>query len=81
MMSVPPYVRMSPDGSDPRVTFPVRTPTTLVFVESRAHGRFTVSTSDRSGVPMAIEAAKAYIRAHPKRAAELYGQLNAASSA
>ncbi len=74
-VSLDPYVLSEPDGTDPRITIPVSTPLSLVFVESRRPGICTVRGEPREGAPIALETAKKYIRAHRTRFAELYAQL------
>ena len=74
-LTLAPYVLGEADGTDPKIVFPVQTPAAFVQVESPGRGRFIVKASNRDGVPIAIEAAKKYVRAHPIRLGQLYDQL------
>lgn len=78
-VTLPPYVLV--DGDDPRIAFPVSTPGAFVLVESRARGVYTVKKDDRSGVKIAIDAARAYVRAHGARLERLYDQIERGPSA
>jgi hypothetical protein len=76
-VSLRPYVLTDPDGSDPRVAIPVSTPAAFVLVESRLRGLYTVKSTDRSGVQIAIDVAKAYVRQHRSIIERLYVRMDA----
>jgi hypothetical protein len=74
-LAVAPYVTADSDGSDPRIAIPITTPGAFVMVESRVRGLFTVKNADRSGVRVAIEAAKLYASRHRADFDRLYQQI------
>jgi len=74
-VTVPPYILTDPDGSNPRIMFPVKTPAALVLIQSRSPGRFRADPGSSDGVPIAIEVAKRYVKAHPTALDRLYSQM------
>lgn len=75
-LTLAPYVEWEPDGSDPRISFPVKTPGAFVLVESRRRGALTVRDPAGDGARIAIEAARAYVRAHRGEMDRLYGEVD-----
>lgn len=74
-VTLTPYVVTEPNGSDPRIAIPVSTPAAFVLVETRKPGSFVVKSGNGNGVPIALEAAKAYARSHRALLARLYDRL------
>lgn len=76
-VSVPPYV-IADDGGARRIRIPVCTPGALVFVDSYARGSFIVKGSERAGVAVAIQVARAYVARNREALERLYTLLDAA---
>lgn len=74
-LSLPPYILTDADGSNPRIIFPVSTPTGLVYVESRLVGSYVARPSTGDGARIAVVAAREYGRSHRARLTRLYAQM------
>ncbi|MGE0785317.1 MAG: hypothetical protein AB7S26_06500 [Sandaracinaceae bacterium] len=77
-VTLTPYIVSDPDGTDPRIVFPVSTPAAFVMVETRVPGIYIVKARNRNGVPQATAAARAYASSHRELIARLYARVVAA---